>query len=357
MAALHASLASALRELGVGRAERLLVAVSGGADSVALLHLLLAVGQHVAVGHVHHGLRDEADRDAAFVRDLARRSGVPFGERRVDARTRDGRSPEARARMLRYGALLELAGELGCGRIATAHTLEDQAETVLLRAIRGTGLDGLGGIEPESGNRRVIRPLLQERRAALRSYLEERGLNWRQDRSNEDLRIPRNRLRASVLPVLEEVHPGATRKLAQLSEFARISRDEDRAQVRSALARAVAPGGGGLWIDAEALRELAPSARRRAILALLARAGLSERVTRHHVNRVAHFLGHARRGSALSLPADSTLVRRGERFWLGPAAGPEPAQAAHDSLPMSERAGRSGPAREQGGPPVRPTGE
>ncbi len=308
-----------LRSRDVGRAQRVLVAVSGGADSVALLHLLAALGQRIAVGHVHHGLRPGAERDLVFVADLSHRLGVPCRTRRVDARARDGRSPEARARSMRYAALEELRRELDCAYTATAHTLDDQAETVLLRAVRGTGLAGLSGIAPGSEAGRLLRPLLAIPRAELRAYLEARSLVWREDPTNRDLSIPRNRMRASVLPVLEQIHPGAARKLAQLAELARESRDGEGAQIEAALARASSNEAGGIWLDPMPLAGLSPAGRQRALVVFLARAGLGGRVTRAHVRRLERFLDEAPRGAALSLPGAHALVRRAERFWLGPA--------------------------------------
>lgn len=295
------------------------MAVSGGADSVALLRVLTALDQRLAVGHVHHGLREQADHDCAFVASLARKWGLRFSERRVAAATRDGRSPEARARALRYAALESLREELDCHWVATAHTCDDQAETVLFRATRGTGPDGLAAIEPRSGA--LVRPLLAVRRKSLRAYLAERGEGWREDLSNADLRVPRNALRARVLPVLEEIQPGAIEKLAALAELARLARDEGRPAVETALAGSSRPAQQGLWIDPEPLAVLNPLNQRRALRALLVSAGIGDRITRRHVERVNRFLEQAPRGASLSLPAALALVRKGERFWLGPAPG------------------------------------
>src|SRR5215510_11736256 len=172
----HRELGRFLRAHGVARTSPVLVAVSGGADSIALLHALLALGQRVGAAHVHHGLRGaEADRDEAFVAGECRALGVPFRAARVDARQRDGDSPEARARRLRYRALESLRAAGGFAHLATAHQKDDQAETVLLRALRGTGPAGLAAIRPALDGRRVLRPLLELRRAELAAYLAERG--------------------------------------------------------------------------------------------------------------------------------------------------------------------------------------
>ena len=171
---------------------------------------------------MHHGLRGaEADGDLAFVARLTRALGVPFSSARVDAAARDGRSPEARARALRYAALEQLRVRRGCAHIATAHHRDDQAETVLLRAVRGTGIAGLASIRPSLDAGRVLRPLLGLRRAELRDYLARARSRVPRGREQRDLRVPRNRLRAEVLPALESIHPGASARLAALAELAR----------------------------------------------------------------------------------------------------------------------------------------
>ncbi len=323
MDSVHLEVTRFLREHGIARGERVLLAVSGGADSVALLYALLAIGQRVGVGHVDHGLRGAAAReDLAFVRNLAAALGVPFGAERVQAGERDHRSPEARARELRYAALEGIRLSQGCSWIATAHSLDDQAETVLLRAVRGTGLAGLAGIAPRLEDARILRPLLAVRRASLREYLRCRGLCWREDRTNADTSIPRNRLRASILPALEEVHAGAACKLADLARIAREHATEEQGAVELALDRATESADGGLWIEPDELGALEPSARHRALLLLLAKVGLGDRATMGHVRRIDAFLWAERGTNSLSLPKGRTLVRDGARFWLGELPGP-----------------------------------
>ncbi len=317
---LHAALAAALREAGLGRDTRVLVACSAGADSVALLRGLASLGQRVACGHVHHGLRSDADSDLAFVKELAQQLGVPFGARRVDAARPDGRSPEARARALRYAALEELRLELSADWIATAHTRDDQAETVLLRAIRGTGLTGLAGIVPRSHASRLLRPLLAVPGLELRRYLERRGQRWREDRSNADLSIPRNRLRRQVLPLLEQIHAGAAGKLAELAELALEAREDAAPRIEAVLSRALRPARSGCWLEPGPLGSLAPTERRRALAGALETVGLATRVTRVHLGRMERFLEEAPRSASLSLPGGRVLLRCGERFWLGAAA-------------------------------------
>ncbi|MEX2206857.1 MAG: tRNA lysidine(34) synthetase TilS [Myxococcota bacterium] len=316
--------AAFLREQGVSRAAKLLVAVSGGADSVALLHALLGIGQRVEAAHVHHGLRGaEADADLAFVARLAHALGVPFWSTRVDAARRDGRSPEARARALRYQALEEIRARRGCAHLATAHHQDDQAETVLLRAVRGTGLAGLAAIRASLDGGRVLRPLLALRRVELRRYLAERGLAHRDDESNRDLSIPRNRVRAEILPVLESIHPGAATRLAALARLAAQAESRVGGDLEPWLDARIEPGEGGVWLDDGALAALDDAGRARAWLAIAARAGLAADLTEVHLARIDEFVSRAASGLALSLPRGFALVRERARLWLGPAPGPQ----------------------------------
>ena len=318
----HREVARFLLAHGVRRDARVLVAVSGGADSVALLHALLALGQRAGVAHVHHGLRGaEADGDLAFVAALARALGVAFHGARVAAAVRDGSSPEARARALRYAELERFRSACGYAHLATAHQLEDQAETVLLRAMRGTGIGGLAAIRPSLDEGRVLRPLLSVRRAELRAYLAARGVPFREDASNADRAIPRNRLRAEVMPALESIHPGATARLAALARLAAEADSILQADLDGALACAVVEGDGGVWLEVEPLAQLDGARRRQALLGSARRAGLAE-LSLGHVERIEAFLLHAAPGTVLSLPRRFVVLRDRSRLWLGREPGP-----------------------------------
>jgi tRNA(Ile)-lysidine synthase len=194
--------------------------VSGGADSMALLVLLALLRPEFSwdliVVHVHHGLRGEAaDQDAAFVEEWAGRLGARFVLKTVEVTPGRGQSLEMAARDARRRALLDVAEPLDA-RIVLAHQAEDQAETVLLRLIRGTGVAGLAAMRPVSG--RIVRPLLGYRRAELTRLLEDQGVPWREDATNQDRAILRNRVRHDVLPLLRSLNPRvdeAFRRLAQ----------------------------------------------------------------------------------------------------------------------------------------------
>jgi tRNA(Ile)-lysidine synthase len=204
-----------------------LVALSGGADSVALaciLHEAAAeLGCEVAAAHVHHHLRGaEADADARHCEALCGRLGVRLAVEHLDPGVPTGVSREAWWRRERYRALEAVRERFSCAAVATAHTLDDQAETVLMKLLRGSGPRGVAGVRRRSGT--VIRPLLDVPRAALRGYLTGRAIAWREDASNADLAFPRARVRHELLPALAAAFPGASAHLAAFA--AALAEDE-----------------------------------------------------------------------------------------------------------------------------------
>lgn len=210
---------------------RLGVGVSGGADSVALLRALHArnaeLGLVLHVAHLHHGLRGaEADADLEFVRELAAELGLPFHEARVETAREaqeNGESIEGAARRLRYAWFRELMVETSLDAIATAHTRDDQAETVLGKFLRGAWTEGLSGIAPklEWPEGKILRPLLGATRGEVESYLKGLGQTWREDSSNRDEKFTRNRIRHELLPLLEGWNPRLREHMAQMAEVAR----------------------------------------------------------------------------------------------------------------------------------------
>ncbi|MBN1760245.1 MAG: tRNA lysidine(34) synthetase TilS [Chitinispirillaceae bacterium] len=205
----------------------MVVAVSGGGDSVALLYLLHELRGRLGlvalvVAHVNHGLRgDESDGDERLVREHAESLGVPCHCRRLEGHSIDEPGLEAWAREERYRFFDEVRTSTGIDLIATGHTLDDQAETVLMRILRGTGLNGLRGIAPlrEDG---VVRPLLGIGKTELESWLDYRGIGFRVDRSNDDEHLLRNRIRHSVLPQLESLQSGAAMHIAAVAADAAV---------------------------------------------------------------------------------------------------------------------------------------
>ena len=197
---------------------RLGVAVSGGADSVFLLHALAGLGRAAAVLHVNHHLRaEQSDADEAFVRELGSRFGLPV---RVHHASGGGENLEQEARRARYTFFADAMAAGDCEAVATGHTLDDQAETVFYRFVRGAGTAGLSGIRPRT-QAGIMRPLLDLTRAEIREWLTERGLTWREDESNRSPTFARNRIRHKHLPELAaDLNPALPEVLANTARWA-----------------------------------------------------------------------------------------------------------------------------------------
>jgi len=322
--------ARALRRLCLdGRT--LLVAVSGGIDSVALLRVLQDLAfRHslkLRVGHVNHGLRGaESEADQRAVEALAAELGLPVCAARVDpaarrarGASRDRPSPEEAARELRYAALRRMAEEVGADFVVTAHTADDQAETVLLRLLRGTGPDGLGGIPERSADGRIARPLLRVPRAEVTRFAAQRGLSWREDASNASPVFARNRLRREWLPGLARAfNPRLLRALGDLAEAQRRDSEWIEELVDREAGERLARDGEWLRIDAAGWRDLPEPLSRRLARRALAECGAARLVTRRHLERMDSFLREGAVGRAIELPGALRLVRDRAGYRLGP---------------------------------------
>ncbi len=305
------------RVAAFARAERLfapgdkvLVAVSGGPDSIALLRVLAALAPTWALTvhaiHVHHGLRGrEADEDARFVAGVCDRLRIPLHLERISleeaqGRARAGGSLQERAREARYQALRRAAAALDMGRVAVGHTADDQVETLLMWMLRGAGASGLAGI-PDVREGVFIRPLLATSRAEILAYLDVQGQPFREDTSNAKPCYLRNRIRQDLVPVLKRFNPALLRVLARQAQ---ILRDEDRCveeQARRHLADLVEEdGSAGLRLDREGLLRLPVALQRRILRAILRRtAGLSRGPAFSAVETVLTRVVHGRSGAQL----------------------------------------------------------
>jgi tRNA(Ile)-lysidine synthase len=294
-----------------------LAAVSGGGDSVALLHLLVrfARGRNLslAVGHLDHGLRRGSRTDRKFVEKLAGQLALPCisDRRELEGLRRRGESPAEAARRVRRAFLMEAAERAGADLIATGHTLDDQAETVLMRLVRGAGAKALTGMA-ESGPGPFVRPLLAIERDRLRAYLDRRGLDHREDPSNRDMRFDRNRVRRLVLPVLREaLNPQAARHLVKAAQRFR----EDAAHLDElaelAFERAVRRSSEGrLELEAAALAKApAPIANRIARLAILRVGADARKVATRHIDGLIGLASGAG-GRELHLPGRLVARRK-----------------------------------------------
>ena len=209
------------------KGDRIVAGVSGGSDSVAMLYLLSGLKElslDITVAHVNHGLRvGEAERDAEFVKNLASRLGLEFEYTKVDTETyrkKNRLSTEDAARKLRYEFFRRILKKIGGGKIATAHTQDDQAETVIMRLIRGSGSLGMSAIKPVSRN--IIRPLIDIKKSEIKAYLESENIEWIEDSTNSSSDFLRNRIRNELIPLLEDIHPGASATVARSAKIATI---------------------------------------------------------------------------------------------------------------------------------------
>ena len=321
---------------------RVVIALSGGPDSVALVHVLreLEAGGELGLAglaHLNHQLRGEAaEADEAFCRALAAELSLPLEVERADVRgtaRANGWSIEDAARRLRYQFLEAARVKRGADAVAVGHSRDDQAETFLLRLLRGAGTRGLGSIRPRAG--RVIRPLLDIGRDELRQYAWQRGLTFQEDVTNLDVAIPRNRVRHELLPYLaREFSPGIAEVLAREAELAQ--EDDDRLQKEAIeITRSlVLVNTGSVTVDVVALSQVHPALASRVVRHALQQ--LSDKfVGFEHVSRFLAFVREGREGQALSMPGQQA-IHRGDSVVLGP----EPPRGAPEasnfsSIPLS----------------------
>jgi len=336
--------ATIARHRMIAPGDTVLVAYSAGADSTALLHALVQLrkklGCHICACHVHHGLRGgDADADAEHAAGFAESLGVPFTSARADARAYAKErklSTETAAREVRYQLLEQAARDHSAARIATGHTADDQAETVLLNLLRGAGPAGLAGIPPVRGN--IIRPLIDTEKHRIKYYCDDKRLKYRRDRSNRDMRFARNRVRHRILPVIRQFQPSVVDVLCRV---AWIMRDENQVMVQLAECAAKKLG---LTEDSlhdrsipiRDLADLSPALRRRIARCIIALAKGSDRDI--GANRVEAFYGMltwGNTGAQIGLPGGLTALRTYREVLIQRSAGTKPPPTGEWSLPPS----------------------
>ena len=341
--ALVAAVDRALRALGgpeSGEALGVVVGLSGGGDSVALLDAIVTLqesrGVRAIAAHLDHGLRPDSADDAGFCRSLSERLGVTFRSAVADVRARAASERggiEQAARRERYEFLYAVRRETGAAAIAVAHTRDDQAETLLLRLLRGAGATGLGGMRPRRG--RIVRPLLGVSRAEVRAHLRARGLGWREDPTNTDLKRVRNRIRHELMPYLEaRFNPALREGLARTAGLLADEAAHLRAEADALLDVIGHTEGDALVIDRMALGAAPAPVARVAVRQALARAGGLGRIGAVHVEQIlALARSAAPSGRRLPLPGGREVryghgaLRLGPRFpavAAGSAGGRKP---------------------------------
>ncbi|MFA7535560.1 MAG: tRNA lysidine(34) synthetase TilS [Desulfuromonadales bacterium] len=308
--------------------DRVLVAVSGGPDSVCLLHLLWqlapALGVTVCAAHLDHLLRPESGREASFVQDLCAQWDIPLTLRAADvaqtARRRHSGIEET-AREVRRDFLREVATRQDCRVIALGHHRGDQAETVLHRFLRGSGGTGLAGMR--LANLPFIRPLLEVTRRQILDYLRQNQLPWVEDSSNQDRAFTRNRLRNEILPLLKEFNPRLEENLARSARRMAIEDDFWREQSESALSSLAAFSGENCHLDCGRLLQLHPAFRTRILRQALFRVrGDLHRLSAVHFENIENLLLRKRSQADLHLPG-AWIGRRYNRLWLRRSPPPE----------------------------------
>lgn len=288
-----------------------LLALSGGADSTALLHRLSCLrekyGFSLFAAHVNHGIRGaDAARDAQFCRTLAENAGVPFFLKEADipSMVRDsGRSVEEEARLCRYAFFSELMQKEHIPILVTAHHADDQAETVLFRLSRGTGLRGLCGMPPcrAFGEGSLVRPLLHCTRKEILTYCNQNGLSYVEDATNADLSYARNRIRKKILPELETLFKHPQERIAAMCDTLREDETFLAALAETALREIVTANGAAL--DLERLKQTALPIRRRVLLLWVEQVS-GKTAERVHLEALLHLCDAKKSGGEVLLPGE-----------------------------------------------------
>lgn len=290
--------------------EVVLIGISGGPDSVALTLILREINRRhsrhwrLILAHLNHGIRGkEALRDEQFVKDFSRQMGLPFYTKHISI---SGRNLEAKAREKRYRFLSEIARKTGATSVAVGHTLDDQAETVLLRLLRGTALKGLRGIQPRrpilpESKIMLIRPLLHVGRKDVINYLKENRQSYCTDSTNLHQYIRRNKIRLDLLPYLEKYHKEVRKHLARIGETSRQTYDYVEAQAQEFLEKNISSNG----IPVKALRKLHPAVRSEVINQMIKRVkGDSQGINFAHYQAIDSLIMNAPLGKEVILPGN-----------------------------------------------------
>jgi tRNA(Ile)-lysidine synthase len=326
---LQTEVARSLRNVRTGSARPTLVAgLSGGADSVSLLHALHSLagddGFRLVAAHLDHGLRADSARDAAFCRRLCRALGVPLHVARADVRARaarEGGGIEEAARLERHAFLEAIRAREGGAWIVLAHTRDDQAETVLLRLLRGSGSAGLGAMRARAG--RILRPMLRVSRQDVLDHLAAHGLAWREDPSNADPAFLRNRIRHELIPYLESRFNPALREA--LARTASVLAEEAELLATIAAAVGLRTTEGAAILPREAVARAPRAVARIAVRNAVRAAGGLRGVALDHVDGIIDLAARpAVSGRRLPLPGAREAAIHFDEIRIGPAAPAAP---------------------------------
>lgn len=314
---------------------RILLAVSGGADSVGLVEILVSlkssgkINANFHIAHINHLLRDnESFQDEEFVNNLVQKHNLPITVEQIDVKkyaTEKKLSIETAARQLRIDALCRIAKQNNCSAIATAHHKNDNAETVIHRLSRGTGFKGLCGIRPKTAlNGTVfIRPMLCLCRSEIETYLSSQNIKWQTDRTNIDCRFTRNRIRHKLLPLLQkQLQDNLTEMLFELSQKSLKLYEKIEKQALSAAT------------DPVEFNDYHPLPQIEIVQKLLQQAGIGlQKFTNSHYDRILKFIRQGKTGESLHLPSGAIIQKEQTGFYIGPPQS-KPQKAAQIQLPI-----------------------
>jgi tRNA(Ile)-lysidine synthase len=304
-----------LAQFKTGGHNRIGVAVSGGADSVFLLTALHELGQAAAVLHVNHKLRGpESDADETFVQALSAKYGIPFHTAALPPA--EGNT-EQEARRLRYQFFADAIAHGLCDCVATGHTMDDQAETVLFRFLRGSGTAGLSGIRPTTDTG-ILRPLLAIRRSAIREWLTARNITWREDASNANVDYQRNRIRMNVLPELTRLNPSLPEVLASTAHWARAEEDYWTLELNRLEPLYLAVNPETVLLNIEPFTRLPLAVQRRLLRRAVERVrGDLRSIGFHHVEAIRALMGTREGSGRIQLP-ELDVYRSFDQLRLAP---------------------------------------
>ncbi|MDO8602577.1 MAG: tRNA lysidine(34) synthetase TilS [Candidatus Omnitrophota bacterium] len=301
--------------------DRILVGVSGGPDSVTLLHILCELRKeyslNITIAHLDHKFRgDESEGDRRFCEGLAKKYNIEIVWEEIDVpkiSKEKGLSPEETARFERYDFFKRIALEKGIDKIAVGHTRDDQAETVLMRIMRGTGMKGLGGMSPvkEISGNKIIRPLIEVSRKDVEDFISESGLKFRTDSSNEKAIFTRNKIRMELIPLLEkDFNPNIKEVLGNMAENLQIENDFLSRYAKRKFKSVSKIRQGQILIDSKKFKKL-PEALRKRVL----RVGLEElkgdlrRLTYQHWKEMEELIDARPVNSIVDLPAGISIIK------------------------------------------------
>ncbi|MFZ5800233.1 MAG: tRNA lysidine(34) synthetase TilS [Candidatus Omnitrophota bacterium] len=302
--------------------EHLLLGVSGGADSLAMLFLFLQLrgkwGLKISVGHLDHGLRKDSAEDLIFVKKLCGRLGVPFyGEKIRAEKSFIKGSLEEKLRIKRQEFLRQTAKRIKATAIGLGHSQDDQAETVLMHLLRGSGLSGLTGISPKRniGGSKFIRPLIEIGRGEIEAYLKQLKIRPREDTTNQEQRFFRNRIRLQLFPMLKKYNPNIKALLAQDAQIYAADYDYILLRAQKEFERCAEAARDILNIDLKRLRRLHPSLQRMALrLAVEKMKGDTRRLAFSHLRELEDLVFNRPKGSVVDLPQGIAVKKYASRL-------------------------------------------